>query len=125
MAKRVIAALAKSVDIMIRTKVTQLVKASVLPAVRRVIAALAKSVNCMNIIRATPIQPGRKTPIWKDSDARRELKSIFLDDKDGTYLAMPAEELRDLRETFKVYTKSIFKNYTMVLKNEVRKENKN
>ena len=35
----------------------------------------------------------RKNPIWKDSDARRELKSIFLDDKDGTYLVMPAEEL--------------------------------
>ena len=38
---------------------------------------------------------------------------------------MPAEELRDLRETFKVYAKSTFKNYTMVLKNEVMKENKN
>ena len=79
----------------------------------------------MNRTKATPIQPGRKKPIWKDSDARRELKSIFLDDKDGTYLAMPAEELRDLRETFKVYAKSTFKNYTMVLKNEVMKENKN
>ena len=38
----------------------------------------------------------RKNPIWKDSDARRKLKSIFLDDKDGTYLAMPVEELQDL-----------------------------
>ena len=53
------------------------------------------------------------------------MKSIFLDDKDGTYLAMSAEKFRVLRETFKVYTKSTFKNYTMVLKNEVTKENKN
>jgi len=53
------------------------------------------------------------------------LKSIFLDDKDGTYLAMSAEELRDIRETFKVDAKSAFKNYTMVLKNEVMRENKN
>ena len=41
------------------------------------------------------------------------------------YLVMPVEELRDLQETFKVYAKSTFKNYTMVLKNEVMKENKN
>ena len=80
----------------------------------------------MNIIKATQIQPGReKNPIWKDSDPGRELKSIFLDDKEGTYLAMPAKELQDLQETFKVYAKSTFKNYTMVLKNEVMKENKN
>ena len=45
MAKRVIAGLAKSVDFMIRTKVTQLVKASVLSVVRRVITALAKKVS--------------------------------------------------------------------------------
>ena len=60
MAKRVIAALAKSVDFKIRTKVTQLVKASVLPAVRRVIATIAKNVNRINRTKATPIQPGEK-----------------------------------------------------------------
>ena len=51
--RRVIATLAKSVNCMNRTKVTQLVKASVLPAVRRVIAALAKSVDCMNRTKVT------------------------------------------------------------------------
>ena len=153
-AKRVIAVLANSVNFMIRTKVTQLVKGSVLPVVRRLISALGKSakmnrtkltqlvkasvlpavrrditaatsINCINIIKATPIQPEREKPIWKDIDARRELKLIFWDDKDRKYHAMPVEELRDLQEFFKVYTKSIFKNYTMVLKNEVMKENKN
>ena len=42
-------------------KVTQLVIASALPAMRRDIAALAKNVDYMNIIKTTPIQPGRKT----------------------------------------------------------------
>ena len=58
--RRVIAAIAKSVDCMNRTKVTQLAKASVLPAVRRVIAAIAKNVNRINRTKATPIQPGGK-----------------------------------------------------------------
>ena len=108
-----------------RTKITQLVKASVLPAVRRDIAALARSVNCMNIIKATPIQLGREKYLYGRTVMLGGIWSRFLDDKDGTYLAMPAEELRDLWETFKVYAKSTFKNYTMVLKNEVIKENKN
>lgn len=38
---------------------------------------------------------------------------------------MPAEKLRDLRETFTVFTNSKFKKYMMVLKNKVMKENKN
>ena len=38
---------------------------------------------------------------------------------------MLAEEMQDLQGTFKVYTKSTFKNFTMVLKNEIMKENKN
>ena len=64
MVRRSIAALAKSANCMNRTKVAQLVKASVLSAVRRDIAALAKSVDCINIIKATPIQPGRKNNLY-------------------------------------------------------------
>ena len=51
MAKWVIAAIAKGVDCM----VAQLVKVSVLPAMRRVIAAITKSVDCMNRTNVTQL----------------------------------------------------------------------
>ena len=117
MAKRVIAALAKMFDFMIRTRVTQLVKENVLPVVRRVIAALAKkcrlceqnkynsagkskcsscgeeghrcnSKKCQlyEHNKSNSSSAGKKKPIWKDSDDMRELKSIFLDDKDKNIL---------------------------------------
>jgi|TARA_B110001452_G_scaffold129238_1_gene107437 hypothetical protein len=63
---------------------------------------------------------------WKDSFARAELRSIFMSDDDSwVYLAMPAEELQELRESFKVYQKSKFKGYVISLKNEVMKVNPN
>ena len=56
----------KNTDCINRTKITQLVKAGVLPVVRKDIAALAKRVDCMNIIKVTPIQPEREKKLYME-----------------------------------------------------------
>ena len=67
----------------------------------------------------------KKSPQWKDSNARRELKSMLLNDKDRKYLFMSAEKLQKLKPSFGAYQKGKFKDYAMALKSEVMKENKN
>lgn len=67
----------------------------------------------------------KKSIQWKDSNTRRELKTILLNDSDQKYLAMSAEKLQKLKPSFSIYQKSKFKGYVMTLKNEVMKENKN
>ena len=67
----------------------------------------------------------KKNPQWKDSDARAQLKSMLVVDRDGEYLHMTAENLQKLSPAFGVYQKGKFKEYVITLKNEVMKEKKN
>ena len=60
---------------MIRTKVTQLIKSSVLPAVRKVIAALAKSADCMNRTKVTQLIKENVLPT-----VRRDIATIAKND---------------------------------------------
>ena len=81
--------------------------------------------NSTKNAKKTENAESKKSVQQKDSNARRELKTILLNDSNRKYLAMSAEKLQKLKPSFGVYQKSKFKGYVMTLKNKVMKENKN
>ena len=63
-----------------------------------------------------------RNPKWKDSEAEKELRKMLENDHNGHYHALSSEQVRNHRESFRVYDRTKFQDYLKKLKEKIAKK---